>query len=115
MTALQLQQAFERQLMNPTFGEDIVYMPVGGAPVSLKAHVYRGDYEQQGRRFTHGEVSNPVKYDLKIRISSRLVTQITENRDKVTARLKLCNAPTTLKVAAVIGQDPGTWLIGLIA
>jgi hypothetical protein len=115
MTALQLQMAFERQLNNPSFGEDIIYTPAGGTPIPLKAHVYREEYEQQGRRFTHGEVSNPVKYDIKIRISSRLVTGITERRDTVTARLKLCNAPSTLKVMAVIGQDPGTWLLGLTA
>lgn len=115
MTALQLQTAFERQLLNDTFGEDIIYTPIGKSPVPLRAHVYRGDYDQQGRRFTHGEASNPVKYDLKVRISSRLITEITERRDTVTARLKLSNAPTVLKVAAVVGQDPGTWLLGLTA
>lgn len=115
MTPLQLQRSFERQLLNPSFGEDIIYTPIDQDPIPLRAHVYREDYEQQGQRFSHGASSNPVKYSLKIRISSRLVTNITERRDTVNAKLKLSSTATTLKVAAVIGQDPGTWLLGLIA
>lgn len=115
MTALQLQTAYERQLSNQSFGEDIIYTQLDKDPIHLRAHVYRGEYEQQGRRFTHGEVSNSVKYALKIRISSRLITNITERRDTVTAKLKLSSTATILKVAAVIEQDPGTWLLGLTA
>jgi len=115
MTPLQLQLSFERQLKNPSFGEDIIYTPDGQAPIPLRAHVYREDYEQQGQRFEKGSGSNPIKYSLKIRISSRLVTSIKERRDNVTAKLKLGTEDITLKAAAVIGQDPGTWLLGLNA
>lgn len=115
MTPLQMQQSFERQVNNPSFGEDIIYTPDSEAPVTLRAHVYRGDYDQQGQRFEKGSSSNPVKYSLKIRISSRLVTSIKERRDTVTAKLTLGSTATILKVAAVVGQDPGTWLLGLNA
>lgn len=110
-----MQLSFERQLKNPSFGEDIIYTSEGQIPIPLRAHVYRGEYEQHRQRFEKGTFTDPIKYSLKIRISSRLVASITERRDTVTAKLKLDSMATVLKVVAVVGQDPGTWLLGLNA
>jgi len=50
---------------------------------------------------------------VEIRISRQTITSVTEKADSVRLPVKIGGSATTMRVAAIIDQDLGSWHLGL--
>lgn len=113
--ATDLQAEFLDMVSDDTFGEDIVYV-ADGVEYPLRAHVYRKGITGTPQRFDRGTESKPQRYDVETRIS----THATEGRESIRVKenyIKVAKdigkSAISMRVVEIIGQDPGTWLLGL--
>lgn len=111
-TDADLQAEFEAMLEDDFFGEDIVYIQ-SGTEHEIRAFVYRNGMKQSGQRGDRAAGSAQIKYDVEIRISSQTITSVTEKADSVRLPVKIGGSATTMRVAAIIDQDLGSWHLGL--
>jgi hypothetical protein len=119
-TAAQLQTEFKRMVDDEMFGETIVYV-AGGIEYNIRAHVYRKGIVSAQMRFdraanNQGTESRQSRYDTEIRISSHATegrAAITIKSDSVKIAKDIGGKVLTMRVSEIIGQDPGTWKLGL--
>ena len=116
MTKEQLQKQIERQLDNPLFGEEIVYIDSDLNEHNIKAFVYRKGTSSSQVRFDRNTGGKLPRYDIEIRISSsfgKIVQPITK-QDTVLVAKQLGNGPQKMRVAEIIDSDLGSWRLGLV-
>lgn len=116
MTKEQLQKQIERQLDNPLFGEEIVYIDSDLNEHNIKAFVYRKGISAVQNRFDRGSNSKSPKYDIEIRISS----SVEKGRDCIITKLDYVMVAKRqggelqrMQVIEITDSDPGSWKLGL--
>lgn len=117
MTKEQLQKQIERQLDNPLFGEEIVYIDSDLNEHNIKAFVYRKGTSSSQVRFDRNTGGKLPRYDIEIRISSSFgkgIVQPITKQDTVLVAKQLGNGPQKMRVAEIIDSDLGSWRLGLV-
>jgi hypothetical protein len=114
-TAASLQREFYNSIKDDLFGEGVVFI-AEGIEYPIRASVRRKGITSMPQRFDRGTESKPMRYDVEIRISThaeqgRPAVRIKENSVRISKDIG--GKATLMRVAEIIDQDPGTWLLGL--
>lgn len=119
MTSVEsMQKNLESMLDSTIFGEDIIYTDANGSQKNIRAFVYRKKARASGQRNDRSANNSQMTYDIEIQISnssSKGIATVTEKKDTVTLAVKLSGTATTMRVMAILDQDPAAWTLGLSA
>jgi len=110
-----LRLEFEEMVEDDTFGESVVYVQ-GGVSKTIRAHMYRKGTSSFPMRNDRSTESKPNRYDFELRVSNGVengISAIIPKLDKVQVVKDYGGPIFTMRVMEIIGQDPGTFLLGL--
>lgn len=117
-TVERMQKNLESMLDSAMFGEPIVYIDKDGIRKSIRAFVYRKNMTSQAQKFSGSSGNVVMQYDIEIQISNSALKgmpAITEKSDTVELSIKQNGTTSTVRVMAILSQDPAAWHLGLKA
>lgn len=112
-TSARVRSWTDRILSNEFFGEEVIYTPAGGQPVTISAYVYRRKSVELKDFSNRSFTTSQMQYDIEIRVNRDDVATVTKKMDSVALPLNLGETNTTFRVADILSQDIGSYRLGL--